>query len=69
MHTYKVLMRKPECKKEHLQSGFGWEENIKLEHKKQPEGCAQGSSGLQQDPAMGFCEHHNEPPCPKNAQN
>ena len=41
--------------------------NIKRELKEQMEGWAQDSSGRQQEPAGGFCEHHNEPPCPTNA--
>jgi hypothetical protein len=38
MHTYKVLIRKPECKKENSQSGSGWEENIKQGQKNSQKG-------------------------------
>jgi hypothetical protein len=53
---------KPEAKRAHGRQRLRWEDNIKMDLKRRKfEGVNWDSSGLEQGPVSGSCEHGDEP--------
>jgi hypothetical protein len=50
-HAYKILFRKPQGKRPREKTRLRWENNIKM----------MDSSGLEQGPVTGCCEHGSKP--------